>query len=565
MIRSSLLFLALIVASMVLAQEPVPTLTVPTLVPIVDTPADALSTESAVADIIATGVFRVGVLYNEPPYSEFTLQGDLRGFDIDLLRQIVDAWGSEIEFVQVTRQNALDQLNRGRVHAVASAYVHYRDLDDKVEFSQTYLIGRQAVMVRAESAYNTLGELSGQAIGYVIGTRAEKALSLLSARLDTGLNLQYYLNLDRAFAALTAGEVEAVVAEEQDLLRVTSDYVERIRILDEAVTREPHAFAVRHQDIAMRQLLNRSIQLLTRDKELQVLSREYFPEATFPEDSIALWDGIGEEVKPAQHSRVLTYPTRYAVPRVLGTGFLRVNGIAVGEQGNSAGERKLAELNRAIVNEIARRWGVAVEFVEGSAENAADLLSSGEVDIAAGMKLDWRQATAIDFSSPYLLHGDRLMVPANSGIEGFNDLRGDWIAVLSADDTAEERAQAWADSINATVNFIETPESRATQTLLDFNNADAVYADSLALLAHLEANPNALRLTDRWYSRSYYAFGLPYNDPEFRLLVDYTIQELVRDGTLYRLSASLILSDELPDFAIIPGAATVAGINLSAS
>ena len=524
-----------------------------------------MSTDSSVADIIASGKFRVGVLYNEPPYSEFTLQGDLRGFDIDLLRQIVDAWGREIEFVQVTRQNALDMLNSGLVHAVASVFVHYRDLDDNVEFSQIYLIGRQAMMVRAESAYNTLSELSGGAIGYVIGTRVEKALSLLSARFDTGLNLQYYLNLDRAFAALTAGEVEAVVAEEQDLLRVTSDYVERIRILDEAVTREPHAFAVRHQDIAMRQLLNRSIQLLTRDKELQVLSREYFPEAAFPKDSIALWDGIGEEVNPAQHAGVLSYPTRYAVPRVLGTDVLRVSGIAVGEQGNSAGERKLAELNRAIVNEIARRWGVAVEFVEGSAENAADLLSSGEVDIAAGMKPDWRQATAIDFSSPYLLHGDRLMVPANSGIEGFNDLRGDWIAVLSADDTAEERAQAWADSINATVNFIETPESRATRTLLDFNNADAVYADSLALLAHLEANPNALRLTDRWYSRSYYAFGLPYNDPEFRLLVDYTIQELVRDGTLYRLSASLILSDELPDYAIIPGAATVAGINLTDS
>ena len=115
------------------------------------------------------------------------------------------------------------------------------------------------------------------------------------------------------------------------------------------------------------------------------------------------------------------------------------------------------------------------------------------------------------------------------------------------------RAQAWADTINASLRYFRTTEAGAAQTLLEFNNANAIYADSLALIPHLEANPSALRLTERWYSRSYFAFGTAENDPEMRHLVDYTLQEMIADGTLYRLSAPLTASDELPGFDVVPG------------
>jgi len=544
---------------------PIPTLVVPTLVPhhAEDDPPASETAASSVADIIASGAFRVGVLYNEPPYSEFTLQGDLRGFDIDLIRLIVDSWGSDVDFLQVTRENALDRLNRGQVHAIATAFVRYRDLDSQLGFSQTYLVGRQAMMVRAESAYQFLSELGGHPIGYVIGTRSEKALSLWSARLGSTLNLQFFLTLDRAFAALTDGRIEGLVAEEQALLRAASDYAERVRILDEAVLREPRAISVRRHDIALRHLLSHSIQSLADNGMLSNLYREYFPENENAEAPVKLWDGIGESVSPTQYAGALTIPTRYALPEIRQLSLLRAGLAGDGDQATSAGRAQLASLNEALLHELGRRWGVAVEIVTGSPEEVVAMLAAGEVDILAGIKPDWRLAASLDFSAPYLLHGDRLMVPAHSRIQGFNDLRGRIIGVILDDEGARDRAQAWADSINASVRFFQTREGGAALHLLEFNNANAIYADSLLLVAHLQASPNALRLTDRWYSQSYYAFGLPYNDRDIRLLVDYTIQELVRDGTLRRLSGALILSDELPDFEITPGAASFAGINLT--
>ena len=569
-------FLALVASAIVLslastlfAQDspPVPTITPPTLVPS-ESPGvsvDSLITESAIADIINSGTIRVGLLYNDPPYSELTLRGELRGFDVDLLRKIASAWASELELVQVTRLNAVDKLISGGLHAVASAIVHYRDRDMELEFSQTYLQGEQALMVRAESPIAALADVSDQQLGYVIGTRSESALGIWSDRVGRVLGLQHYLTLDRAVAGLTRGEIAGVVAEKQALYRISANFSESIRILDEAVVSEAHAIAVRRQDAPLRDALNKTVQFLATEGELDLLVREYFPDDNYSLETVTVWTGIGDEVTPSQFATEIAYPSTYGLPRIKSSGSLRVGGIFDVSRDLPAGRRKLDKLNRALVSEMATRWGVAIEIVPSDPENAVELLSGGQVDLVVGVKPDWSKAAEIDFSMPYLLHGDRLMVRTNSGIAGFNDLRGRFLGVLIGDETARERAEAWADSINASVRFIQTTESDAALTLLDYNNANAIYADNLALLAHLEANPDTLRLTDRWYSRSYYTFGIPYNDLDLRLLVDYTVQELIADGTLYRLSAPLILSDELPAFETVPGASSFAGISLSRS
>ena len=569
MLRTIATFAALtllgLLTSSLLAQDdpPVPTLTVPTLVPAaaVDEQADFLHAESAIAEIAATGILRVGLLYNDPPYSEFTFQGELRGFDIDLLRKVAAEWDSELEFAQVTRLNALEILNSGRVHALASAIVRYRDRDAELEFSQTYLQGAQALLLREDSPFQVRSELLDQPIGYVQGTRAEKATEIWSAQTGGTLNLLPYLTLDRAVAAVMQGEISAVVAEKQALNRVTADFAESVRILDDAVTVEPRAFAVRRQDAPLRDALNKTIQLLAREGELDVLFREYFPDESYNPDAFAIWSGLGEEALPSQFANEIAYPATYALPRIKSTGRLRVGGITDAAPGSATGSLNM--LNRALAAELARRWGVALEIVSGDSGSAAGLLNSGQADLVFGMKPDWNLAGQMDFSMPYLLHGDRLMVRSNSGIRGFNDLRGRFVGILLGDDTARARAQAWADSINATVRYIQTTERDAALTLLDYNNANAIYADNLELLAHLEANPNTLRLTERWYSRSYYAIGLPYNDIDLRLLVDYTIQELIKDGTLYRFSAGLIVSDSLPKYDLTPGLSSFAGFNLS--
>ncbi|MCY4017826.1 MAG: transporter substrate-binding domain-containing protein [Chloroflexi bacterium] len=560
-------FLAAALGGMAQDQTAVPTLRVPTLVPTAmpQAPRDALLSSSSVAEIAEQGELRAGVLFNDPPYSELSLQGEVRGFDVEVLRLMAETWEVDLKLVQVTRQNAIEQLEAGDVHVVASALVHYRELGEEVEFTQTYLTGRQGLMVRADSAYASPSSLIIRKIGFVLGTRAETALGHWEARREVALDKAHYLTLDKAMAALSRGEVEAVIGEEQDLLQVSQAYADAFRILEEPVLVEAHALAVRRQDASLRNLLNRSIQYLIDGGQLEVLFREYFPGQDYHEEILQVWQNLGDRPQPGQFPREINYPAFYTTPRVLQTGILRVGGLIDDAGSLAQGEIKLARLNRDLVEEIARRWGVSVEWVSGDIGSAFAQLQNGELDLVVGVMPDWRRAGTVDYAAPYLLHGDRLMVPANSRISGFNDLRGQWIGIMIDDETARDRAQAWADSINASVQFYQTRAADAALNILEFDNADAIYANSLALIPHLEASPNALKLTERWYSRSYYAFAVRHNDLDFRLLVEYTVQELIIDETLRRLSAPLLLSDESLAYFVVPGAPSFAGINLSGS
>lgn len=548
-------------------QTAVPTLRVPTLVPTVaaEAPVDALLSTSSVAQIAETGVLRTGVLFNDPPYSELSAQGEIRGYDVEVLRLVADTWEVDLEFVQITRQNAIDELKRGGVHIVASALPLYREFDNKVEFTQTYLAGRQAMMVKADSAYISPVSLLGRSIGFVLGARAEKALGLWATSFDVVADARPALTLDKAIAALSRGDVEAIIAEEQDLLQITQGFADEFRILEEAVLVEPHALAVRRQDANLRSLLDRTIQYLFAAGQLEVLYREYFPGQEFDNAIVYLWDNLGDRPHPGLYAAEITYPAQYSMPRVMRTRVVRVGGLAELAAIATAHERNLVRLNRDLVSEMARRWGVSVEWVDGGTQANFSRLQRGEIDLIVGVMPDWRRAGTVDYAAPYLLHGDRLMVPTNSRISGFNDLRGRWIGIMIDDETARDRAQAWADSINASVRFYQTREADAALNILEFDNADAIYANSLSLIPHIQASPNALELTKRWYSRAYFTFAVQHNDLDFRLLVEYTVQELIVDGTLQGLSAPLLLSDEPFDYVIVPGKSTYAGIDLAGS
>ena len=541
------------------APAPAPTLAAPTLVPYAPT-ATAISPppQSAVTDIAASGQFRVGTLYNDAPWSELTLQGELAGFDIALLRAIADAWDVDIVFEQVTRMNAIDALARGRVHAIASALLPYRETESQVNFTQRYLVGRQAVMVRADSPLDSPAELAGGILGVVIGTRAETALYFWRDRAGVQPTVRQFLTMDRGFAALTRGDIDALVGEERALLRVAGEHVDEVKLLEAPLLQEPHAIAVRQFDAPLRKRLNRAIQRLAEDGTIAELQREYFPDAAQDDEAIIVWRNAGDELTQARMPQHFRAPGESAASRVLSSGRLRVAGI----QTDIA---RLTRLNRELANEIARRWGVSVAETAANAESSLSLLRAGEVDMVAGALLDWNAADSGDFSMPYLLQGERLMIPARSQVKGFYDLRNRVVAVMLGDDEAWTRAEAWADSIKMSIRRFDTTERGAARTLLEFNNANAVFANSLQLVSHLDANPQTLKLTDRWYSRDYYAFALPYNDVDFRRLVNYTLQELALDGTLARMSADLLFGGELPDFGFTPGSSVYMGVDLSAT
>jgi ABC-type amino acid transport substrate-binding protein len=551
------------------AQNPVPTLVPPTLVPPVDTGLiDALPSESAVARIQRDGKVRVGILYNEPPFGELSARGDVFGFDADLARAMGEAWGVEVELVQVTRQTAIDTLKKGDVDMLLAAQIHRRELDNEVEFSQTYFPGNEMLMVRQGDGATVLGHMDGRKVGVVMGTRGEQAVSEWLARTGLNVTVQQYLTLDQAISALLASEVDGIVENQVRLTRVLSDQ-SLARFVDEPVSPEPYAVAMRRQDVNMRNLVNRTLQYLVDTGKMNEMHQTHFAGAAYPLDKFTMWGGLGEDAPtPSQFGTDIPFP-QYVLPRLQNESVLHVAGVVDLPDDADDAQKHLDQVNRAVIEAIAARWGMRVEYVPNSVDNALDLVASGQADLAVGVQPDWSWADRVDFTDYYLLHGDRLLVAKDSPIEGFNDMRGDVVGLLASEPGVEDRVKAILDDLRVRAStFMILRDEDALYGMQVENNYHAVFGDSLKLIPMVQANPDDVRLTINnenggWYSRQYISFAVPRNDIDFRLLVEYTLQEVSRDGTLGSVLAPVMLSEDIQPLDIWPGSSEYLGYHLA--
>jgi polar amino acid transport system substrate-binding protein len=513
---------------------------------------------------------RVGILFNAPPFGELNARGEVSGFDADLARGMADAWGVEIEFIQVTRQTAIEMLRVGSIDLLVAAQIHRRELDAAVEFSHTYYFGSQAMMVRDGDSAFSLTDMANRRIGVEIGNgSSEDAINTWQARTGLAVTKQSFLTLDQAITALANNEVDGVVDNRVRLTRWRSE-PGVLRILEEPVASEPYGVVVRRQDVAMRNFVNRTLQYLVQTGRLNEIHQAHFLGASYPTLNVPVWASLGEDAPQANQAPPdLQYPGQYVVPRIQDQKVVRVAGIVTVAEDAPESELRLAALNRALVEVIASRWGIQAEFIQDSAANALELVVNGQADLAAGVTLDWSWADRIDFTNPYLLHGERLMTRVTDDITGFNDLRGMWVAIFASDPGAADRVTGWAQTINTRVDiFTINREQDAAFHVLVENNADVVFGDSLKLIPHVQANGDLLSLSRRgdqespWYSRRYVGFAVPRNDIDFRLLVEYTLQELVVDGTLASLLQPVILPEDIPPFDVWPGPGVYLNFNL---
>jgi ABC-type amino acid transport substrate-binding protein len=539
------------------AQEPAQTLVPPTLVPNTGGGAeDLILTTSTVQRIVDAGRVRIGMLYNAPPFGELNIRGEQLGFDADLARALAEAWGVELELIQVTRQTAEEMLDRGQVDMLIASFVHIRDLDDEYEFSQTYHLGSVSIMVRADDGAEAPGDMANRKLGVVMGTAEEEALTDWLARVNLPVSVERYLTLDRLYGALRSSEIDGMIGSQHRLVRAGIREPEATRLLEEPLELEPYAVAMPRQDVNLRNLVNKTLQYLQREGRLEALREVHFPEASF--DSIPVWRNLGDEApKPGEFLATVSFPSEYVIPRLQADRTLRVagiQGITVDTADVSESDRRIEVFHRSLIDAIAQRWGVSVQYIPSTPEEALDLVSSGQADLALGADPDWAWVDRVDFSGPYLVRGMRLMVKQNSNIFGFAELAGSrWVGITRADENARELALELADSVNAFIEIFETREQDFALVILEDRNADVAFADSVRLLPYLEQYPNDFQLTTRWYTRRYISMAVPRNDIDFRLLVDYTLQELARDGTLYDLLRPVTPSDERLRFDVWPG------------
>ena len=175
-----------------------------------------------------------------------------------------------------------------------------------------------------------------------------------------------------------------------------------------------------------------------------------------------------------------------------------------------------------------------VEYVPVSASDRMVKVENGEVDLECGLTTNTlSRQERVAFSQLIFVTGAEMLIRRESGIKDIKDIKGRRIGVLI--DTTTERGLLGVlsrNKIKAEIVGVENHDDGLAK--LEEGVIDAYFADRavLILLGLRAKNPEALKLSGRFYSYEPLALMLRKGDDDFRLVVDRTLARLYRSGQI---------------------------------
>ena len=205
-----------------------------------------------------------GVKYDFAPFGFVDAQGEVVGFDVDLIRAMADMWGVSIEFVAVTSSDRIPKLVAGEVDLVAASMTHTKDRDEFIDFSQTYFLDGQDLLVRAVSGITDITDLDGMRIAAVTGSTSIVQIETYAIQNNMSIEVFPFQDYTAALASLKDGTVDALTSD-SSLLSYSAQQDSELNIVGKPFTNEPYGLGVPEGDSYFRNLVDFTLQQLKKN------------------------------------------------------------------------------------------------------------------------------------------------------------------------------------------------------------------------------------------------------------------------------------------------------------
>lgn len=184
----------------------------------------------------------------------------------------------------------------------------------------------------------------------------------------------------------------------------------------------------------------------------------------------------------------------------------------------------------AIAKEIGKALGLQetqIEFVESISANRIPFLQEDKVDlVVATMTINAERKTQIEFSRPYYLAGQSILVmKTNTTIKAVADLNGKKVCSVQGS-TSEKNVQAQAPQ--ADLQSLTT--YAACVSGMKDGRYDAVSTDDI-ILAGFAATDTTLKLVGGQFTQEPYGIGMKKGKTDMQAYVDGLLTKWYADGT----------------------------------
>jgi polar amino acid transport system substrate-binding protein len=202
----------------------------------------------------------------------------LVGFDIDICRAIAKQLGVDLKLKPVTSATRIPMLAQGSVDLTAATMTHKFAREDSIDFSITYFMDGQKILVKKDGGIKSVADLAGKKVGTAKGSTSEKNIKEAQPKCKV-LSFEGY---PQAFLALRQGKVAAVTTDSTILLGLKNSAPNpgEYAIVGEYISDEPYGLGLPENDSDFRDLVNRTLVDLWNTGEYLKIYKKWFGQDT---------------------------------------------------------------------------------------------------------------------------------------------------------------------------------------------------------------------------------------------------------------------------------------------
>ncbi|MGH8679806.1 MAG: transporter substrate-binding domain-containing protein, partial [Burkholderiales bacterium] len=183
--------------------------------------------------------------------------------------------------IPVTSSTRIPELIQGKIDLIIATMTHSKERETQIDFSHTYFVTGQKVLVRKDAGISAIEQLKGQKVSSVRGSTSEH--NIRSA--VPGVRVLSFNDYPNAFLALAQRKVVAMTTDEIILMElqvrapIPDDYV----LFDQYISSEPYGIGVRKGENALLDEVDRVLGKLEQAGEAERIFNKWFgPKSTTP-------------------------------------------------------------------------------------------------------------------------------------------------------------------------------------------------------------------------------------------------------------------------------------------
>lgn len=204
-----------------------------------------------------------------PPY-EYHEGGKIVGIDAEIAAAIAEKLGLELQISDMEFGSIIAAVQTGRADIGMAGMTVTEDRLENVNFSTTYAIGKQVVIVSEDSDIASIDDLGGKKIGVQESTTGDIYISE-----DYGDDaVSRYAKGAEAVLALLQGKVDAVVIDNEPA-KVFVEQNPGLKILETEYVLEEYAIAVAKKNEDLLNKINKALDELIADGTVQRIIDKY--------------------------------------------------------------------------------------------------------------------------------------------------------------------------------------------------------------------------------------------------------------------------------------------------